>query len=143
MLNISAKTEYACIAVLELAMHVSQDDPVRIRDIADAHGIPSRFLVQILLQLKNAGIVSSTRGASGGYRLASAPDTVSLGDVMGAVEGKTEEIAKNASADTAISQTLQKVWQQIADQQQEKLDAVSIGKLAESIKNEDENMYYI
>ena len=143
MLNISAKTEYACIAVLELAIRASQDEPVRIRDIAEKHGIPSRFLVQILLQLKNAGIVSSTRGAAGGYRLASLPENISLGDVMGAVEGKAEEIVSNATVDTPACQILQKVWQQIADQQQASLDAISLEKLAESIANEDENMYYI
>ena len=62
---VSAKTEYACIAVLELAARHGRGEPVRIRDIADAHGIPSRFLVQILLQLKTAGLVQSVRGAAG------------------------------------------------------------------------------
>ena len=62
---VSAKTEYACIAVLELAARHGQPEPVRIRQIAEAHGIPSRFLVQILLQLKSAGLVQSTRGAAG------------------------------------------------------------------------------
>ena len=60
--NFSAKTEYACIAVLELAMHYGSDKPVRVRDIAQANGIPARFLVQILLQLKGAGIVQQHAG---------------------------------------------------------------------------------
>ena len=62
-MNISAKIEYACIAVLELAVNYNSGKPVRIRAIAQTHGIPSRFLVQILLQLKGANLVSSTRGA--------------------------------------------------------------------------------
>ena len=70
MFSISARTEYACIAMLDLARHSEQPRPVRIRDIAERHGIPSRFLVQILLQLKAAGLVQSIRGAGGGYRLA-------------------------------------------------------------------------
>ena len=86
--NLSAKTEYACIAVLDLALHHEQGDPVRIRSIADNHGIPSRFLVQILLQLKAAGIVSSIRGASGGYRLAKDPQDISLAEVMTAIDGR-------------------------------------------------------
>ena len=68
-MNISAKTEYACVAVLELALNYGSGQPLQVRRIAEAHGIPSRFLVQILLQLKAAGLVSSTRGASGGYQL--------------------------------------------------------------------------
>ena len=68
-MQISAKTEYACIAVLDLAMSYDGGEPLQIRKIAAAHDIPSGFLVQILLQLKTAGLVTSTRGASGGYRL--------------------------------------------------------------------------
>ena len=82
LVNISAKTEYACLAILELASSYGTGEPVRIRTIADTHGIPSRFLVQILLQLKGAGLVSSTRGAAGGYRLAKAPNRITLAEVM-------------------------------------------------------------
>jgi Rrf2 family protein len=81
-MKLFAKTEYACIAVLELALKYSQKEPVRIHDIADLHGIPPRFLVQILLQLKSAGFVASIRGAAGGYRLAKPPEKISLGEVM-------------------------------------------------------------
>ena len=69
-MSFSAKTEYACLAMLELALRDGSGEPVRLRDVAAAHRIPSPFLVQILLQLKSAGLVESTRGAAGGYRLA-------------------------------------------------------------------------
>ena len=58
-MKVSAKTEYACIAMLELAVSYGSGEPVRIRKIAEQHGIPSRFLVQILLQLNVAGLVTS------------------------------------------------------------------------------------
>ena len=64
-MHVSAKTEYACLAVLELALSYDSGEPMQVRRLATAHGIPSHFLVQILLQLKNAGLVSSTRGAAG------------------------------------------------------------------------------
>src|SRR5439155_18998657 len=70
----SAKTEYACIAMLELAAQYGDTQPLRLKSIADAHEIPERFLVQIMLQLKVAGLVVSTRGAAGGYVLAKSPD---------------------------------------------------------------------
>ena len=57
-------------------------EPVPIRTLAARHGVPDRFLVQILLQLKAAGLVASTRGSAGGYRLARPPAEVSLGQVM-------------------------------------------------------------
>ena len=86
-MNVSARTEYACLALLELALHYESSQPVRIREIAAAHGIPPQFLVQILLQLKAAGLVTSTRGAAGGYRLLREPAELSLGEVMSVIEG--------------------------------------------------------
>ena len=68
-MKLSAKTEYACLAMLEMAQQYGSGEPLQIRRIADEQGIPARFLVQILLQLKGAALVASTRGAAGGYRL--------------------------------------------------------------------------
>src|SRR3954452_13586856 len=73
-MRVSAKAEYACIAMLELASSYGETQPVRVKTIADQHGIPQRFLVQILLQLKGAGYVTSIRGASGGYQLVRPPE---------------------------------------------------------------------
>src|SRR6184192_3344640 len=84
-LPFSAKAEYACIAMLELAArHGAQ--PVRLKQIAEGHRIPQRFLVQILLQLKGSGLVVSARGASGGYLLARPPDTITLADVLNVID---------------------------------------------------------
>ena len=86
-MKISAKAEYACLAVLALARHGPDAPPVRIREISESFAIPERYLVQILLQLKGAGLVVSTRGASGGYRLARDPATISLSTVLAAIDG--------------------------------------------------------
>ncbi|HEY3394892.1 MAG TPA: Rrf2 family transcriptional regulator, partial [Lacipirellulaceae bacterium] len=75
-MKLSARTEYACLAMLQLAQEYDSGEPVQIRRIADEHAIPGRFLVQILLQLKGAGLVASTRGAAGGYRLARPPHEI-------------------------------------------------------------------
>src|SRR5262249_59816083 len=84
-MRISAKAEYACVAMLELAANYHEPQPVRIKAIADAQGIPQRFLVQILLQLKTAGLVASVRGAAGGYQLARPPESISLAEVIAAI----------------------------------------------------------
>ena len=89
-MKISAKAEYACLAILALAQPKPDGAPVRIREIADANAIPERYLVQILLQLKGAGLVHSTRGASGGYRLARPPESISLREVLSAIDGPNE-----------------------------------------------------
>ena len=97
-MRISAKTEYACIAMLELASQFGAGEPVRIREIAERHGVPPRFLVQILLQLKGVGLVASVRGASGGYRLLTPPDDVSLGRIMEVVDGLVEDEQQSSAA---------------------------------------------
>jgi len=138
----SAKTEYACIAMLELARRFDKGDPVRIRDIADAHGIPSRFLVQILLQLKGAGFVTSTRGAAGGYMLVKPPARISLGEVMNVIEGQ-ENGQSSGTAKSATARVLARTWREVNAQQQEMLQSISFAELAERVKQPGEQMYYI
>jgi Rrf2 family protein len=141
--NISAKVEYACIAVLELAARNGSGQPVRIRTIADAHGIPSRFLVQILLQLKGAGIVASTRGAAGGYRLMKDPADITLGEVMGIFEGQPNAITSNAGIATPSSKALLDVWREVAEVQREMLENITFADLVERTQSQSEQMYYI
>ena len=86
-MKISAKAEYACLALLALALQGPDGPPVRIRDISETHGIPERYLVQILLQLKGAGLVISTRGASGGYHLARPAARITLSEVLAVIDG--------------------------------------------------------
>jgi Rrf2 family protein len=141
-MKVYAKTEYACIAVLELAHSHDRGEPVRIRDIADRHGIPARFLVQILLQLKGAGIVQSTRGAAGGYPLAKPPEEITLYEVMSTIEGQ-EEITSATSSNSPVSRVLLKAWREINDQEREMLRAITLADLVDRLKDETEEMYYI
>ena len=73
--------------MLELAARYGPDEPVRIRKIAERHGVPPRFLVQILLQLKGAGLVRSKRGVGGGYVLARPPAEIRISEILSAVDG--------------------------------------------------------
>src|SRR2546423_12864500 len=84
-MRISAKVDYAVRAALELA--AAGGDPIKGEAIADAQDIPLKFLENILGELKHTGIVSSRRGAQGGYWLAKDADEVSLADIVRAVEG--------------------------------------------------------
>ncbi len=142
-MNVSAKTEYACLAVLELAAHYGTREPVRVRAIADAHGVPARFLVQILLQLKGAGLVESTRGAAGGYRLLKEPAEITLGEVMAIIEGPPTDLRPSASKDTPMIRTLVETWREVAQAEHEILASVTFADLAERVKGSVENMFYI
>jgi Rrf2 family protein len=140
---VSAKTEYACIAVLELAARHAAAEPVRIREIAEAHGIPSRFLVQILLQLKSAGLVQSIRGAAGGYRLAREPEEMTLLDVMTVVDAQLGQATTTAKRGNATVRVLQRTWNEVAEKERELLAAVTFADLAERLRGAPEGMYYI
>jgi Rrf2 family protein len=83
--RLSAKADYALRASVELA--ALGDGHVKAEAIAHAQSIPLRFLEQILLDLKHAGLVASQRGAEGGYWLARPPAEIALADVIRAVEG--------------------------------------------------------
>jgi Rrf2 family protein len=83
--RLSAKADYALRACVELATR--GENHAKAEAVARAQSIPLRFLEQILLDLKHAGIVASQRGAEGGYWLARAPAEIPLADVIRAVEG--------------------------------------------------------
>lgn len=86
LLNVSVKCEYALRAVLDLAL-IASPEPVRIADIATRRRIPQKFLETILSDLRKQGFLESRRGAEGGYLLARAPETITVGEVLRAVEG--------------------------------------------------------
>ena len=126
-MKISAKAEYACLAVLALARPRPDDSPMRIREIAESHGIPERYLVQILLQLKGAGLVQSTRGAAGGYRLARPAGQISLGEVLTAIDGPGEPPRES---NEPAAQVLAAVWEHIRAAERAVLDQTSIADLS-------------
>jgi Rrf2 family protein len=142
-MRVSAKAEYACIAMLELTVSYGSGEPVQIRKIADRHGIPSRFLVQILLQLKGAGYVNSTRGASGGYELVRDPHEVSLAEVLQIIEGPDETAATNASPESSAARVLQDCWQEVSAMEQQILRNITFADLLERARRQNEAMYYI
>jgi len=130
-MKISAKAEYACLAVLALARLGPDSSPVHIREIADAYGIPERYLVQILLQMKSAGLVESTRGASGGYRLARAASAITLGQVISAVDGAGRPRRESTEIKPVATSVLESVWDDVRAAERAVLDRTTFAHLLE------------
>lgn len=86
-MRVSTRGDYACRALLSLALHDDDSGPTSVRDIAERTGLPQPYLEQILLALKGAGLVRSKRGVGGGYVLARPPAEIRLSDVVSAVDG--------------------------------------------------------
>jgi len=128
-MKLSAKAEYGCLAISALAAQRSEAGLVRVRDIAEAYQIPERYLVQILLQLKAAGLVQSVRGSMGGYRLARDPGKISLGEVYYALDGP-DSPARPLVGPTAAA--LAAVWERLHALQRDFLDQITIAQLVET-----------
>jgi Rrf2 family cysteine metabolism transcriptional repressor len=141
-MRISAKAEYACIAMLELAANFAEPGPVRVKSIHDAHGIPLRFLVQILLQLKAAGLVASVRGAAGGYQLARTPSDITLADIIGAID--PEQPARPAGGTpSAARQAIHSVWREIQAEEQRILEQLTLAELVRRTQETNALTYQI
>jgi len=84
---ISKKTKYAINALVYLAKEQKGSDPIQISKIAQSENIPRKFLEAILLDLKNAGMLSSRKGKAGGYYLHKSPDEINIADVMRLFDG--------------------------------------------------------
>src|ERR1700760_2097082 len=87
IVRVSTRGDYACRALLSLALHTSETGPTSVRDIAERTGLPQPYLEQILLALKGAGLVRSKRGVGGGYVLARPASEISLAQIVSAVDG--------------------------------------------------------
>lgn len=86
-MRISTRGDYACRALLSLALHAGEGGPTSVRDIAERTGLPQPYLEQILLALKGAGLVKSKRGVGGGYVLSRPPEEIKLSEIVSAVDG--------------------------------------------------------
>lgn len=140
-MQLSAKTQNACLALLELAKRIDNPQPVCLKTISDAQDISSQFLVQILLQLKRAGLVNSTRGASGGYRLAMPPADISLLDIVTAMEGMPPAVP---TSDNATASVFFDTWSEITDEHCQRLSGTSLETMCAKIESQHaSDMYYI
>ena len=149
-MKISAKDEYACSAVLELALKYDPDTPIRVQDIADRQGIPIKFLFQIMQILKRVEIVRSKRGTDGGYILARPPDQLTVGDVIRSVSGTLVQLACLESGDFAddcdkeSTCQFKPIWSDVKRAISSVLDGITFADLVRKVRaRERQVMYHI
>jgi Rrf2 family protein len=124
-MKISVKGEYALQALFDLALQ-KPGEPVKIADIARRQKIPQKFLELILAGLKQGGFVESRRGAEGGYFLAKAPDTITVGDVIRFMEGARNGKARiNEKAEDPFGH----LWRAVEDSISQVVDHTSFNDL--------------
>ncbi|MGQ0616348.1 MAG: RrF2 family transcriptional regulator [Acidimicrobiia bacterium] len=140
-MKVSTRGDYACRALLSLALHGDGPTPTSVRDIAERTALPQPYLEQILLALKGAGLVRSKRGVGGGYVLARPPEEITLGDVVSAVDGPIGvgdfgEPHQNGACDHEGQCVLLAVWGDVSEQMRHLLDALTLAAVRDMARGE-------
>ncbi|MBX3029049.1 MAG: Rrf2 family transcriptional regulator [Chloroflexi bacterium] len=131
-MRVSAKADYAIRAAAELAA-ADPSVPLKAERIAEAQEIPIKFLETILLELKHAGVVRSQRGPDGGYALARPADSISLADVIRAVDGPLANVRGDRPENTTYAgaaASLTDVWIAVRAALREILEETSLAALS-------------
>ncbi|HMU53420.1 MAG TPA: Rrf2 family transcriptional regulator [Nitrospira sp.] len=133
-MKVSLRSTYGIMAAVDLAMH-SGVVPVQAKSIAKRQGIPARFLEQVLHAMKKAGLVSSQRGAQGGYVLSKKPTELSVAQVLEALDGPLlTSVGSNGRPPyqrmTKSELLLAKVWERVHEAERDVLEAITIDELA-------------
>ena len=144
-MDLSSKSEYALLALLELSPHFASGEPLQIRQIASQQNIPDRYLEQLLATLRRAGLVKSLRGARGGYLLARDPWKITLYDVVSCIEGFEPQADPAQSSPTPESLVIQAVWGEARQAAETVLQKCTLQDLVErrNTQQQVDIMYYI
>lgn len=141
-MQLPIKAHYATVAMLSLAQRHNQSELLQARVIAASHEIPSQFLGQILQQLRTAGLITSVRGSSGGFRLAKSPDEISVADIVEATCFSSQSDTTSSPHDP-VSQVVQSVWQELGELQMRYLEQLTLAQLVQQLSPEPAAMFFI
>jgi Rrf2 family protein len=130
--RLTVKADYAIRAMAELAAR-SDGTPIKAEELAEAQDIPRGFLLGILAELRNAGLVSSQRGHDGGFALRRAPKEITLADVIRAVNGPLAMVGDDRPGEisyTGAATVLGDVWVAVRASLRSVLERVTLADLA-------------
>src|SRR4051812_32424505 len=131
-MKLSTKTRYGVRAVFDIAYH-NAGRPTQARDIARRQEVPLRYLEQIFQELRRANLVDAKRGPKGGYFLSRTPESITLGDVIRAVQGPIELLSTDDETPSGGSRTSKQVpadiWRELAQKVSGVFDSVTIRDL--------------
>jgi Rrf2 family protein len=137
-MKISQKLEYACRALVQLAKRHDGRTLTRLEDLAQREAVSGNFLVQILNDLRRAGLIESRRGQAGGYLLARAPEAITLRQVVDAVDPSLLQCSVSREGESG--QAVRQAWDGISTVLQQALDRITLETMA---SNSGGPMFYI
>jgi Rrf2 family transcriptional regulator, cysteine metabolism repressor len=131
----STKGEYGVRLMVQLGRHHGQG-PASLAEIAAEEDLPRAYLEQLVMSLRDAGLVRSTRGAHGGYQLARDPREIRMGEILRALEGPlapmicaTEDEAHGTTCDRSARCTVNVLWVRVRDAVTGVLDSMTLADL--------------
>ncbi len=139
-MRLSSKTDYGLRALVDLALHAG-GVPVQSHDIAARQGIPESYLNQLLILLRRAGLIRSVRGPQGGHQLARAPRSITLADIIGALDGPpaTERAAPGEArgTDSATDAVAREAWERVNAALDATLGGITLAALLDARQHHD------
>jgi Rrf2 family cysteine metabolism transcriptional repressor len=147
-MKLSTKGRYAMRAMLDLALHYGEG-PILLKDVAKREHISERYLEQIILPLKAAGLVNSTRGARGGFILAKPPSQIRLIEVMQVSEGSIAPVECVSDPEVCSHASLcvaRDIWSEMKKAMDGILESTTLQDLVERQREKEQpkaRMYYI
>lgn len=131
-MRLTTKGRYAVTAMLDLALH-SESAPITLSDISQRQGISLSYLEQLFSRLRKQGLVNSTRGPGGGYRLGRAADSINVADVITAVDESVDATRcggmQNCQGDQRC--LTHELWCELSDQIYQFLQGISLEDLVQ------------
>jgi Rrf2 family protein len=114
------------------------DELAHIEELANVEAVPANYLVQILTELRNGGLITSRRGKQGGYALARRPEDITLYDIVKVIEGDLLEL--NTSSEGHSGRRVTQIWREVRTALEATCRTFTLDKFAAKA---NEEMYYI
>lgn len=130
--------DYACRVLAQLARHHEEGRLAHIEELAELEAVPANYLVQILSELRNGGLIASRRGKQGGYLLSRPPEKITLYDIVKLIEGDLLELSGNAAGQSG--RRVRQIWREVRTAFEAKCKSYTLDMLMAKGPGE---MYYI
>ena len=131
-MKMSSKARYGLYVAVELAQNYDSGNVVNVANLSQSTGVTEKYLEQIIALMKKADIVESLRGATGGYKLTTSPENVSVGRILRAVEDNLEIVdCLHSGCANSRKCVARNLWGKLYDNINSYLDTVSLKQLAE------------
>ncbi len=137
-MKVSNKLEYACRVMAQLGRTHGQGSMAHVETLAHAEDVPANYLVQILNELRTAGLIVSKRGKQGGYALSRAPERIQLSEIVQALD--PEFLETNFANEGQSGERVGEIWSAIGADVRKQLEGYTLEAF---IVNDPGEMYYI